>query len=227
MGPNWDDVPDEFEEKIRSLSEEMPVEDILSNQTAALITEAIEDPPESFSEPYESGSMAAWDITFQTGIDTDFVQWWLVALAYNQDGSPIFLVKLHGDVIERTKIGKSELPKLADGFEAADKHSMDERMKTETTSDKNKSLPLSGTSPKKITETEWEYVVNEEAAKKNEQTFVIRRAPALDSESLGTYVLEKRNVSKSSDSPVSIGAFWGHHGLRFAERMRDAASWYN
>lgn len=225
MEPNWDDLPDDFEEKIKSLTEDRSLEEISSNLTAALINEAIEDLDESYSEPYVSEPMVVWQITFQMGIDIDIVQWWLVTLAYEQDGSPIFLVKIHGDTMERAKIKRSELSKLADGFEAAEEHSMRERMQHETSSDKNESLS-SEVPPKKITETDWEYIVDEEAEKRDEQTLVIRRAPALDNESFGTYVLERRNVSGSSNSPISIGAFWGHHGLDFANRMRDAVSRY-
>lgn len=226
MEPNWDEFPDESEQKIKSLTEDMSLQEIFSNLVEALINEALEAPGESYREPYVSGSMAVWDITSQIGIDTDIVRWWLVTLAYKQDGSPIFLVTTDGDVMKRAKIERSELSKLADGFEAADEHSMRERMQNETNSDKNESLS-SEVSPKKITEAEWDYIVDEEAAKRDEQTLVIRRSPALDNESLGAYVLERRNVSGSNNSLVSIGAFLGHHGLRFANTMREAVSRYD
>jgi len=50
----------------------------------------------------------------------------------------------------------------------------------------------------------------------------IRRAPALDHESLATYVLEQRQNDGAEKDRKAVGTFWGHHGGMFAMQIRDA-----
>ncbi|USZ70519.1 hypothetical protein [Natronosalvus halobius] len=231
-----DEIPEELRSDIESFFEEYDpsLKDLIFLQVEVLIEEAEDEFLEEweksdeeaniYSKPYESDGAMIWRLTEQIGIDADFVTWWLAAISFNDDGGPFYLVHERSDQIRLSGVKLEDLPRLAEGFQAVEKHWLEERdqQKVEETRQEGTSLPaVSEIPPAKFTDDDWEWILDSKAAKSGGDTLAIRRAPVLDQGSLSTYVLERRNASKD-DSSIPIGAFWGHHGGFFQSAIEEA-----
>lgn len=239
MDDNSDGIPEELEDNIESIFNEYnpSADELILLQIQALIEEAEEelmaeykkadkdDFVDFYDGPYESGPSMLWRLTDQIGIDSDFVTWWFAAVSLNDDGSPFYLVHERLDQIQLNKVELENLPKLADGFRAAEEHNLENMVQRNDQEDDGEGATLPSPSdiqPDQISDEGFEFVIDPEAMQNGEQTIAIRRAPALDQGSLATYVIERRNHPKEGEIPTPIGAFWGHHGGLFQSKIEDA-----
>lgn len=227
MDENIDQIPDEVMDELESIAEKLSANELQRLHIESLIDDAIDDQKGEYSWPYESGPSKVWNITFQTGIDRDFVNWWLVAQAIQKDGTPLYLVQVDEKTMSLVKVEISEIHKLSKAFQAAEEHWFEEVDSEKDFTDTERSSPPptpSETPPSRTAEERWEYVVDKEGSQNGKKTLAIRRAPALDNGDLRTYVLERRNGNSSDDLPSPIGTFWGHHSGHFMSVLDDAAS---
>ncbi|QAU11652.1 hypothetical protein EKH57_02100 [Halorubrum sp. BOL3-1] len=229
MSDDIDQIPDEAIDELNSIGEKLSPTEFQHLYLESLIADARSAQSESqergYSWPFESGPAKVWNITSQIGIDRDFVSWWLVAQAFHEDGSPVYLVQANEQNKNLVKIETSELSQLSRAFQAAEEHWLEEVDSDEDFTDTGQGSPPPPPSelPSRITEKQWEYVIDEEEAQNVDRTLAIRRAAALDNGKLQTYVLEYRGENSSDELPSPIGTFWGHHSSHFMRVIEEAA----
>lgn len=231
MSDDIDQIPDEAMDELESMFGNLSTNEQLRLHIELLIDEAkdaqSDDQEREFSWPYESGPSKVWNITFQAGIDRDFVNWWLIAQAIEKDGTPIYLVQTDDVNLSRVEVGISELSELSNAFQAAEEHWLEEYDSEEDLKDIGRSSPPptpSETPPPKTGEEQWTYVANEKETQNGGRALAIRRAAALDNGKFRAYVLEHQSESSSDELPSPIGTFWGHHSSHFMRVFEEAAS---